>query len=59
MNPLEPIKVETKIQREGLTTYRVYKKVAGTWKLKKTFYTRHQARRYEKGMHKPKLEGAR
>ena len=39
---------QTKIKREG-HLYRVYKLVASEWKLKRTFYTLHQARRYVKG----------
>ena len=38
----------TKMKREG-QVYRVYKLVGGIYKLKKTFYTAHQANRYLKG----------
>lgn len=41
----------TKVKREGYM-YRVYKKVGEAWKLKRTFFSMHQAKRYEKGMHK-------
>lgn len=52
MNQSDKGKPQTKIKSRGFGRYGVYKKVGIDWVLKKTFYSLHQARRYQKGFKK-------